>query len=158
MEEIIGEKILKGIFERYKGEPRFVIVAWEEFSELVKKAYPLLIGAAKRGIIITYGEVGGKIGLYVGSDLFRLKIGFIVGACSDHESIQGRPLVSAIVVNETTRYPGKGFWGLSRIPVHLRKKTGYWAIEPDDFMTPEMAVFWASEVKRVYEYWKDKVW
>ena len=110
MMEEIDEKILKQIFNRYRGVPGFVVTTWEEFRDLVKKAYPLLIDAAKRGKLITYGEVGGKMGLYVGSEYFHLKIGYIVGACSNYESIKERPLLSAIVVNETTSYPGHGFF------------------------------------------------
>ena len=154
MEEV-DEKILKQIFDRYKGQPGFVIITWEEFMDLVKKAYPLLVDAARRGKLVTYGEVGGKIGLYVGSDYFQLKIGYIVGACSDYESIKGRPLLSAIVVNETTKYPGQGFWGLSRIPGNIRLNIQYSDIESGYVMTNEMLEFWSAEVKRAFGWWRD---
>lgn len=152
MEEI-DEKILKRIFNRYRGEPGFVITTWEEFRDLVKKAYPLLIARAKKERPITYGEVGGKIGLYVGSEYFQLKIGFVVGACSDYETIKGRPLISAIVVNDTTKYPGQGFWGLSRLPDNIRLNIQYSDIESGYIMTNEMLGFWTSEVKKVFEWW-----
>lgn len=153
MEEI-DEKILKQIFDRYKGEPGFVIVTWEEFRQLVKKAYPLLIDTARKERFITYGEVGSKIGLYVGSEYFQLKIGFIVGACSDYETIKGRPLISVIVVNDTTKYPGQGFWGLSRIPDSIHLNIQYSDIESGYKMTDEMLDFWTSEVRRAFDWWK----
>jgi len=153
MEEL-DEKILKQIFARYKGEPGFVIVTWEEFRDLVKKASPLLIDTAKKGKFVTYGEVGGKIGLYVGSEYFQLKIGFVVGACSDYENIKGRPLISAIAVNDTTKYPGQGFWGLARIAGNVRLNIQYSDIESGYIMNNEMLDFWSSEVKRVFDCWK----
>jgi len=154
MMEEIDKKILKQIFNRYRGAPGFVIVTWEEFRDLVTKAYPFLINAAKEERFITYGEVGGKIGLYVDSEYFQLKIGFVVGACSDYENIKGRPLISAIVVNDTTKYPGKGFWGLSRIPDNIRLNIQYSDIESGYRMTNEMLDFWTSEVRRVFNWWK----
>jgi len=153
MEEI-DEKVLKQIFNRYRGAPGFVIVTWEEFRDLVKKTYPLLIDAAKEERVITYGEVGGKIDLYVGSEYFRLKIGSVVGACSDYENIKGRPLISAIVVSDTTKYPGQGFWGSSRIPDNIRLNIQHSDIESGYKMTNEMLDFWTSEVRRGFDWWK----
>jgi len=152
--EKVDEKILKQIFDRHKGQPGFVIITWEEFSDLVKKAYPLLIGSARREKLITYGEVGSKISLYVGSEYFHLKIGYIVGTCSNHEGIQGRPLLSAIAVNEATNYPGQGFWGLSGIPANIRLNIQYSDIESGYMMTKGMLDFWTSEVRKVFDWWK----
>jgi len=150
----VDEKVLKQIYDRHIGQPGFVINTWAEYKDLVTKAYPVLVDAAKRGRLITYGEVGGKIGLYTGSEYFQLKIGYVVGACSDYENIKGRPLLSAIVVNETTRYPGQGFWGLSRIPTSIRLNIQYSDIESGYVMTNEMLDFWSAEVKRVFDWWQ----
>jgi len=153
MEEIEDE-VLNQIYNRYVGQPGFVIITWQEFEDLVTKAYPVLVDAAKKDKLITYGEVGGKIGLYVGSDYFQLKIGYIVGACSDYEDTKGRPLLSAIVVNETTRYPGQGFWGLSRIPSNIRLNIQYSDIESGYVMSDDMLAFWSAEVKRAFDWWQ----
>lgn len=153
MEEI-DEKILMSIFERYKGQPGFVIVTQEEFLGLTRKAYQVLIKVAKENRLITYGEVARKIDLSVLSPYFQLKIGFIVGACSDYENIEGRPLISAIVINETTNYPGKGFWGLPRIPQNIRLNIQYSDVESGYKMTDEMLAFWSSEVQSVFGWWK----
>lgn len=153
MEEI-DEKTLRQIFDRYRGEPGFVIVTWEEFRDLVERAYPLLVDAAKKEALITYGEVGRRIGLYVGSEYFQLKIGYVVGACSDYEAVKGRPLISAIVVNADTNYPGQGFWGLPRIPANIRLNIQHSEIESGYRMTNEMLDFWASEIRRVFDWWR----
>ena len=150
----MDERILEQIFYRYKGETGFVIVTWEEFRDLVVSAYPLLIGAAKKERLITYGEVGRKIGLFIGSEYFQLKIGFVVGACSEYEAIEGRPLISAIVVNSNTKYPGQGFWGLSRVPDNIRLDVKYSDIESGYKMTPEMLDFWTSEVQAIFDWWR----
>ena len=149
----IDDGILRQIFDGYVGAPGFVFNTWEEFRDLAEKAYPLLVDAAKKETFITYGEVGGKIGLYVESEYFVLKIGYVVGACSKYERINGRPLISAIVVNATTQRPGPGFFGLSPTQSDLHSKTGHRASKGDDYMTPDMLVIWASEVKKVYEWW-----
>ena len=156
--EQIDERILEQIFSGYKGQPGFVIATWEEFRDLVKRAYPLLIDAARGGKFVTYGEVGGRIGLYVGSEYFHLKIGSIVGACSDYENIKVRPLLSAIVVNETTRYPGRGFWGLAGIPSNLGLNIQHSDIESGYVMSDEMLEFWSAEVERVFAWWRAYDW
>ena len=154
MEEL-DEKILNQIYNRHIGQPGFVINTWEEYRDLITRAYPVLADAAKNARLITYGEVGRKIGLYVGSDYFQLKIGSILGACSDYENIQGRPLISAIVVNETTGYPGQGFWGLAGIPGNIRLSVQYSDIEYGYSMTDDMLGFWSAEVKRCFDWWRE---
>jgi len=151
----LEEEILNQIYIRHIGQPGFVINTWEEYRDLVTKAYPVLVDAAKRGRLITYGEVGGKIGLYVGSDYFQLKIGYIVGACSEYENIKRRPLISAIVVNDTTSYPGQGFWGFSKIPSIIRLNIQYSDIESSYVMTNDMLDFWSAEVKGVFNWWRE---
>ncbi len=167
MEEMDGE-ILKRIYNRHKGEPSF-IMEWDEWERYIRKAYPVLVSVSKkdegiaskvshkelaRGGLITYGDIGILIELY-SPDYFQIKIGAIVGGCSEYEYEKKRPLISSIAVNETTKYPSKGYWGLPGIPAHFRRKGGYWDTDPEDYMDEQMAVFWASEVKRVHEWWED---
>jgi hypothetical protein len=149
----MDENVLRQIYIRHLGQPGFVINTWEEYRDLVTKAYPVLVDSAKKGRFIAYGEVGAKIGLYVGSEYFQLKIGYIVGACSEYERLNGRPLISAIVVNDTTRYPGRGFWGFTTIPRKIRLSIQYSDIESGYVMSNDMLDFWSAEVKRIFEYW-----
>ena len=151
--EVPDENILKDIFNRHRGTKSFVINSWKEFEDYVSKAYPILVDRAKKQALIKYGELGGKIGLFVYAPLFVPKISIIVGACSECESANNRPLISAIVVNESN-HPGPGFWGLPNIPHNLHPNRMAWGNELDDAWNPEMAVFWAKEVKKVFEQWK----
>jgi hypothetical protein len=166
MEEMDGE-ILERIYNRHKGEPGFIINTWEEWEHYVRKTYPVLIDVAKkeesiihkvshkelaRGGLITYGDLGRLIELY-SPDYFQLKIGAILGGCSEYEYEKKRPLISSIVVNESTQYPGRGFWILQGIPTHLRRRGEFWDTDPEEYMDEQMVVFWASEVKRVHEWW-----
>ena len=167
MEEMDGE-ILKRIYDRHKGEPGFVM-NWDEWEYYVRKAYPVLIDVAKKeklithrvfykdlvmGGLITYGDIGRLIELY-SPEWFQLKIGAIVGGCSEYEYEKKRPLISSIAVNETTKHPSKGYWSLPGIPAHLRRRGRFWDTDPEEYMDEQMVVFWASEVKRVHDWWKD---
>ena len=157
------EEILKKIYRRHEGEPGF-IMEWEEWSYFVRQAYPILVDVAKKKRLIThgdfaregfvtYGSVGGEIALF-SPEWFDVKIGIIVGGCSEYEYEEGRPLLSSIVVNKSTRYPGPGYWGLPGIPRELRKKIRYWEIGLEDYMDEARLMFWGSQVEEVYEYWQ----
>lgn len=109
---------------------------YEEWAELVKRAYDVLVEAARSKQLITYGKIGSQIGLF-SPDYFDVKIGSVVGACSVYEYDYGRPLISAIAVNAETMEASKGFWGLPGIPPGVDR------IE-----------FWTQEVQRVFQTWE----
>jgi hypothetical protein len=52
---------------------------YEEWAELTKSAYDVLVKAAQSEQLIKYGEIGSKIGLY-SPEYFEVKIGSVVGA------------------------------------------------------------------------------
>ena len=108
---------------------------YEEWVELVKRAYDVLVEAARSKRLITYGEIGSQIDLF-SPEYFEVKIGSVVGACSVYEHHYGRPLISAIAVNAGTREASEGFWGLP-------------GISP----TVDRVVFWTKEVERVFRTW-----
>jgi hypothetical protein len=110
-------------------------VGYNEWAEYTKKAYDVLVQAARSQQTIKYGEIGSRIGLY-SPDYFELKIGSIVGACSIYEQLYGRPLISAIAVKAETMWPSKGFWGLPGIPPKVNRE-----------------VFWPQEVQRIFQTW-----
>ena len=133
------------------------IMPWNEWKEKVEPPYVELTERAREvpydKFTITYGELGSQIRLFPLSEWFHLKIGWIVGACSQYEHQHGRPLISALVVNAETNQPGKGFWGLPGIPLRLTKVT-----KIEDF-TPfqikgERDKFWVEELKRIDKCWK----
>ncbi|TET18177.1 MAG: hypothetical protein E3J75_00750 [Dehalococcoidia bacterium] len=154
----MNEEELKSLWERHR-QRGGIIRSWEEWKDKVGKAYIELIKIAKEIpydlMRITYGKLGARIGLYPLSELFQLKIGHIVGACSVYEHEHGRPLISALVVNEETNRPGKGFWGLPGIPPHLRKNIGIEDITV--FKLDEgRESFWINQIKQIDKCWKAK--
>ena len=126
-----------------------------EYTRLVKDSYQVLIENAKSGKIIFYGElpVFNELRERFG-DAVSTVIGFIVGACSEYEATRGRPLVSAIVINQDTREPGLGFYGLSTVPYHLCRDI--WEEQgkrPPEVVMTKRQEFWLSELQGTLEYW-----
>jgi len=155
----IKEQKLKELYQRHRGEPGFPFTEWNEFQTLVRKAYLELLNVARNKPptqagegLITYGELGARIGLSQVSEWFLLKIKAVVGACSEYEHEEGRPLISSIVVNKETLKPGAGYWGLPGIPSHLQKPIAIWE-EEEIWNEPGRLEFWVTEVKKVHEYW-----
>lgn len=90
-----------------------------------------LIQVARKGEVIFYLELGIGRGQAAGK---------ILGEICEYEYSQGRPLLSAIVVNKATGMPSEGFWGLSAIPRNLTDR--------------QRPVFWAKELVKVINYWQ----
>ena len=145
--------ILRRIFKKHRGEG-CVIVGWEEWQEKVGKAYAELVQIARTApydrITITYSELGQRIGLAPPhlSDWFHLKIAWILYACAAYAFEHGLPMITALVVNSETHQPGKGFWGLEAIPVHLRKVAKIEDITPFK-ISGERDAFWVEELRRI---------
>ena len=102
----------------------------------------LLIEAAKEGRFIYYSDIAPQLGLDMDREADRAKIGRILGKLSEEEVEQGRPMLSAIVVHKGDETPGDGFYKLAR--------------DLGRFQTGHRHIFWAEEVKRLFEYWSSK--
>jgi len=149
------ERELRKIYQQFRRAGCFL--DWEEWKEKVTRAYPELIKVARQRSLITYGELGlGKLG--ISPDWLHPKIGWIVGACSEYEWLEGRPLISSIVINADTKRPGKGFWGLSGIPKALSYDIDISNAEPvsKDRLEFKRDEFWTKEVAKVYEQWQER--
>ena len=153
----MNEHELKDLWERHQRRGGFL--SWDEWKDKVGKAYIELIKVAKEipydQMRITYGQLGTKIGLPPLTDWFPLKMGHICGACSVYEHEHSRPLISALVVNEETNRPGKGFWGLPGIPIHLRKNIGIEDITAFK-LDEDRESFWIDQIKQIDKCWKAK--
>jgi hypothetical protein len=101
--------------------------------------YAELITAAKYRGTVTYQEVAKILGLPLQGNYMGGVIGQLLGEISDDEVANGRPMLSAIVVN-IKGLPGPGFFTLAR---QLGK------LQDED----EQA-FWEKECQQVYETWK----
>ena len=149
---------LRGIYAEHSSEG-CVIVTWEEWIDKVTKAYADLINRAKTvpydRITTTYSELGGRIGLYLMSEWFPLKIAWILYACATYAYEDKLPLITALVVNSETGQPGKGFWTLDGIPTRLKKVTKIEDITPFA-ISGERDYFWVNELKKIDKWGKRK--
>ena len=142
--------ILERIFAKHQSEDCFM--PWDEWEEKVRKAYAELIDIAQKvpydRITVTYSELGKRIGLFPLSDWFHLKIAWILYACATYSFEHGLPMITALVVNSETGQPGKGFWALEGIPIHLRKVTKIDDITPFQ-ISGERDTFWVEELRKI---------
>jgi len=149
----VNEEKLKEIYRQQRTLGCFL--DWEEWKDKVTKAYSELVEVARRGSLITYGELGiGK--LRISLDWLYPKIGWVVGACSVYEWREGRSLISALVVSSKTNRPGKGFWGLPGIPSQLRMHVKVGSTERVSNLEIERDEFWAKEVDKTHKQWQRK--
>ena len=152
----MDNQLLEAIYTKHASEGCFM--PWDEWEEKVRKAYAELIRIAKvvpyNRITVTYSELGQRIGLFPLSDWFHLKIAWILYACATYAYKQGSPMITALVVNSETGQPGKGFWGIEGIPVHLKKVTKIDDITPFK-ISGERDKFWVEELKRIDRWGKD---
>lgn len=102
--------------------------------------YHRLIEVARSGGYLTYSDIAPLAGLDMGSQADRTEIGRLLGEISTFEHVQGRPLLSAIVIHRDNNIPGPGFFVLAR-ELNLHHGT-------DDFL------FFIREFQRVQDYWQ----
>ncbi len=106
--------------------------------------YSALINAARYRGTVTYQELAHMVGLpLVGSYMGR-QIGNILGAVSQNEAQQQRPMLSALAV-AVNGAPGPGFFTLAREMELLNSD------HPAD-----QAAFWEDQVRQCYEIWQQK--
>ncbi len=80
-------------------------------SEIDDALYAFIVAAARNGRYVTYTEAGEIVGLTMRNPHHRRVIGQRLGAISAHEVLQGRPMLSSIVVNKDQHSkPGQGFY------------------------------------------------
>ncbi len=153
MKELDTER-LKNIYNNQAIRGRN-IMEWQEWEEKVRKAYAILAELAKQGNTITYSELGiGKLG--ISTEWLEVKIGWIVGACSEYELEDGNPLLSSLVRSKETNRPGAGYWGFPNMPSHILSRN--WEDRrrnPPESVVAEREVFWISELNKVYKHWQE---
>ena len=101
-----------------------------------------LITAARYRGTVTYQEIAKLMGLPLSGNYMGLEVGRILGEVSEDESLQGRPLLSAVAVG-TSGEPGEGFYVLAR---ELGKL--------NDDSAEGKRRFWQREKAKVYKTWK----
>jgi hypothetical protein len=101
--------------------------------------YDMCRQAAREERTITYSEVGAKIGLDMGNEGERFKLGQLLDEVSRYEHAQGRPVLSVVVVHaDGDGRPGDGFFTLAR---ELGKFDG---VDKDAFFFTELNAAYAA--------------
>jgi len=147
------EELIKKLYREWRADSYLTEV---QYISYVKDTYPILTDRAKLGKTTFYGElpVFGELSERFGNAVPRV-IGYIVGACSEHEIQRGHPAISAIVIGQNINEPGQGFFGLSHVPDSICWDT--WegqGLEPPDVVKDEREKFWLSELQKVFDHWK----
>jgi len=114
-------------------------------SKVYLLTYCELIAAARRRGTVTYQEIAKIVGLPLSGSYMGKEVGYLIGEISEDEHVNGRPMLSAIVVSKQGK-PGSGFFALAR-------ELG---ILQDD--TPEGEQrFWEKEKTAVYATWQTEL-
>lgn len=117
--------------EKYRGSKEYHLV----FSEL-------LTAARCRGTLL-YQEVAEIMGLPLLGNYMANEIGQLLGEISEAEVLEGRPMLSAIVVSSVTGVPGEGFFTLAKQIGRLKSVPRV-----------EEVRFWEKEKEDVYAAWQ----
>jgi hypothetical protein len=130
----------------------------EEYDQFVRDSYGVIVNCAKQGNTIFYGELPSFNVLWTRfADGVRKVIGFIVGACSEYETANDCPPISAIVITKDTGEPGDGFYGLSVVPRRLSMEM--WELrgrKPTAAVVSEREAFWLEQLRKVFDYWRGR--
>lgn len=117
----------------------------ETLAGYVERAWPILMEIARQRGTITYRELMSRLG-----GPGRGYIGEVVGRISEIEYQNGRPKLSAVVVNAGTSMVGVGFFGLPGTPENVRRLTR------QEWQNPKLSEadkeYWRQELARAYDY------
>ena len=110
-------------------------------TQMYSLVYCKLLNAARKKESVPYEEIGQIMGLEAQVGMAK-EIGRLLGEINEDEHNNGRPMLSAVAVELTTRMPGEGFFQFAK---ELSKFDG----ETDE----DKREFWRDEIQRVYEMW-----
>ena len=117
------------VADKYRGTKTYSLV------------YCKLLNAARKKEGVSYKEIGQIMGLEAHVDMAK-EIGRLLGEINEDEHNNGRPMLSAVAVEPSTRMPGEGFF-------HFAKELNKFQGETDE----DKREFWRDEIQRVYEIW-----
>ncbi len=115
---------------KYRGTPEYA------------QARKVMIAAARNGTTLFYRPtISDILGLEGSGDHIPAELGRLCGEISEDEHLAGRPLLSAVIINQDNR-PGSGFYDLARGLGLLRGRSQ----EAED-------EYWVAELRRVHTFW-----
>ncbi|MFA9613307.1 MAG: hypothetical protein ACERK9_05115 [Deltaproteobacteria bacterium] len=117
------------VVDKYRGTQTYSLV------------YCRLLKAARKKESVSYEEIGQIMDLEAHGGMAK-EIGQLLGEINEDEHNNGRPMLSAVAVEPTTRMPGEGFF-------QFAKELGRFDGETDE----DKREFWRDEIQRVYEIW-----
>ncbi len=116
-------------------------------AEAKARVYPVLISLARAGKKVTYGELWKMAGF---NPRWRRYMGQIPGEISEVELAHHHPPLSAIVINENSKYPGGGFLGLDCTPAELKRNNKKEYAKP---LSDEDKAYVTLQQEAVWKHW-----
>lgn len=113
------------------------------YKGVIGDLYDKLIEIAKSRTTITYSEAAESIAGVRANSIWPL-----LDDLNRYEAKQGRPMISAVVVNGSSGIPGDGFFTIARL-------LGRNAPDPKSSKQARRA-FWESELERLRRFWEDQ--
>lgn len=105
----------------------------------------MLIEAARDGAAVTYKEVIERLGYDFNTNLVG-QLGRVLDRIDDHARANGEPLPAVMVVRQSDRLPGQGWW-VTRV-----KAAGY----VGDWIGPEALEHVVAQQNLAIDYWKSR--
>lgn len=115
----------------------------------VSAVYAHLLTRARGGEQVTYGELAPLVGIAKWGNHAQWYIGWVLGYIAEAEVREGRPMLSAIVVNKSGS-PGVGLWNLA---TELALYHGP-IPESGGSIPAEAHAFWVAQRQGVFDQWK----
>jgi hypothetical protein len=84
-------------------------------SDLVSRVRKELEQAATGRTVVTYGQLGSRVGVDLDDPAARTVLSSVLGEISDTEVKNGRPMLSVLVVQSESQVPGPGFFALGQL-------------------------------------------
>lgn len=111
-----------------------------------KRARKVLIKYARRKRTITYSELcqQAKLSYDLSNEYGRVSVGNFLGDLSVHEFLMKRPIISSIVVSQSTSKPGGGIFTLG-------ENLG-WNIPKSETARTE---WWIKRLNSTHEFWSE---
>jgi len=104
-----------------------------------EQLYEKLKEVARAGTVTYYSDIAPMAGLDMSLPNDRYEIGAILDDINQDEHAEGRPLLSAVVVQKDILRPGQGFFTMAR-------DMGLFTGDDEDR-------FYSDELRRVHDYW-----
>lgn len=113
-------------------------------DDLHKSVYQELLRVARNQNVTFYSDIAPLAGLDMSLPPDRTAIGELLGTISRYEHQEGRPMLSAVVVDRQEHRPGPGFFSLA-------EELGLFEPASDD-----REAFFVAELGRVHSRWRGR--